>query len=94
MIAIGIITFIYAPLTAVLPSRSDPDNAPRTSVLQGLGVIFIILWVTGAIATGIQLFGGSSENLNSYCTSKVFTHNMYGPSGETQAWLFETNYCE
>lgn len=94
MIAIGIITFIYAPLTVVLPSRSSPDDTPRTSVVQVLSVIFIVLWVTGAVATGIQLFGSSSGNLNAYCTSQVFNHNPYGPTETVKAWILEANYCK
>lgn len=57
-----------------------------------LSFVLLVLYLTGIIATGIQLFG--SGNINGQCQRYVNNAKVTGPSIETLAWLQQNNICE
>lgn len=60
-------------------------------ILLGAGVLFV-LWLTGLVATAIQLFGPTA-NVNAACITFVYDQPLRGPSIETLAWLAQVTVC-
>jgi hypothetical protein len=57
-----------------------------------LSFTFLVLFIAGAVGTGIQLFGG--RNINNQCNRYVFNDRQYGATIETLAFLQQQNICE
>ncbi|KAH7036436.1 hypothetical protein B0J12DRAFT_581615 [Macrophomina phaseolina] len=54
--------------------------------------ILIVLFITGIIETGIQLFGSGSD-VNGMCQRYVDNNEQIGPSVNTLAWLEQDSIC-
>ncbi|KAH8726616.1 hypothetical protein GQ44DRAFT_738768 [Phaeosphaeriaceae sp. PMI808] len=63
---------------------------PATMML--LSFILLVLFITGIIGTGLQLFAG--PNINNQCNTYVFNDNAAGPTRETLAFLQQRNICQ
>ncbi|KAI9825378.1 MAG: hypothetical protein M1819_000544 [Sarea resinae] len=60
-------------------------------VMIGTFILFV-LWLTGLIETGIQLFG-SAADVNSNCNRYIEDHKVTGQSIDTLAWLQQDAIC-
>ncbi|KAI9778162.1 MAG: hypothetical protein M1835_004997 [Candelina submexicana] len=60
-------------------------------VILGSFILFV-LWLTGLIATAIQLFGPSGS-VNNNCSLYVTSQPSHGPNINTLAWLQQNNIC-
>lgn len=56
-------------------------------------IILLVLFITGSIATGIQLFGNDA-NVNGNCDRFVDNDEQRGVSVNTLAWLEQDSICE
>ena len=64
---------------------------PNVMIL--LSFILLVLFITGIIATAIQLFGPDG-NINGECQRYVNNNRPFGPTVNTLAWLQQKNICE
>ncbi|KAF2814291.1 uncharacterized protein BDZ99DRAFT_495807 [Mytilinidion resinicola] len=80
------IAFILIELILIMQQRLLPG------IMMLLSFILLVLFVTGIIATGIQLFGG--HNVNNLCQTYVNNEKFTGPSGNTLAWLQQNSICQ
>lgn len=55
--------------------------------------ILLVLYITGIIGAGIQLFGAAS-NVNGACQRYVDNNEQFGPSVNTLAWLEQDSICK
>ncbi|KAF2175057.1 hypothetical protein K469DRAFT_612030 [Zopfia rhizophila CBS 207.26] len=87
-VAVGVLTvlFIIIELILIAQRRLLPG------IMMLLSFILIVLYITGIIATAIQLFGG--PNINNQCNRFVTNRREYGPSEKTLAWLQQQNICQ
>ena len=61
-------------------------------VLIGSFMLFV-LWVTGLVELGIQLFG-PSNSVNSLCNNYINNMAQTGVSLNTLAWIAQKNICK
>lgn len=61
------------------------------SVMLLFSFILLVLYITGLIETGIQLFGPG--NVSGNCQRYVDNNQAFGVSIETLAWLQQNNIC-
>ncbi|EOD45054.1 1,3-beta-glucan synthase component FKS1 [Neofusicoccum parvum] len=54
--------------------------------------ILVVLYITGIIETGIQLYGDPSD-VNGKCQRYVDNNEQFGPSVNTLAWLEQDSIC-
>jgi len=80
------IVFILIELILIMQQRLLPG------IMMLLSFILLVLFVTGIIATAIQLFGGN--NVNNLCQTYVNNMKFTGPSGNTLAWLEQNSLCQ
>ncbi|KAF2500830.1 hypothetical protein BU16DRAFT_523577 [Lophium mytilinum] len=80
------IAFILIELILIMQQRLLPG------IMMLLSFILLVLFVTGIIATAIQLFGG--HNVNNLCQKYVNDMKFTGPSGNTLAWLQQNSICQ
>lgn len=55
--------------------------------------ILVVLYITGIIETGIQLYGDPSD-VNGKCQRYVDNNEQFGPSVNTLAWLEQDSICK
>ena len=55
--------------------------------------MLFVLFLTGAIASGIQMFGPDA-NINNQCQLYVDSKKSFGATMETLAWMEQSNICE
>lgn len=79
------IIFIFIELILIAQRRLLPG------VMMLLSFILLVLFITGVIATSIQLFSG--PNISNQCSTYVNNMKVYGPSANTLAWLQQNNIC-
>lgn len=63
------------------------------NVMIGLSFVLLVLFITGIIATAIQLFGPDA-NINGQCQQYVNNNRPVGANIQTLAWLQQKNICE
>jgi len=80
------IAFILIELILIMQQRLLPG------IMMLLSFILLVLFITGIIATAIQLFGGN--NVNNLCQTYVNDMKFTGPSENTLAWLQQNNICQ
>jgi hypothetical protein len=87
-VTVGALTllFIIVELVLIAQRRLLPG------VVLLFSFILLVLFLAGAIGTGIQLFGG--RNVNNQCNAFVNNQKQAGPTGNTLAWLQQQNICE
>ena len=61
-------------------------------VIIGSFILFV-LWLTGLVETGIQMFGPSNA-VNNLCNTYIQGQQITGVSVGTLAWLEQRNICE
>ncbi|KAF2237448.1 hypothetical protein EV356DRAFT_574233 [Viridothelium virens] len=87
-ITVGALTiiFILILLLLIMQRRLLPGL-----VLLG-AFILLVLYIVGAIETGIQLFGAG--NVSSACQNSVVNNQSTGVSVNTLAWLEQNSICQ
>ncbi|KAF2272459.1 uncharacterized protein EI97DRAFT_461975 [Westerdykella ornata] len=87
-VTVGALTllFILVELILIAQRRLLPG------VMMLLSFILLVLFLTGAVGTGIQLFGRAA--INNQCNRYVFNRREYGPTLETLAFLQQQNICQ
>ncbi|KAF2702637.1 hypothetical protein K504DRAFT_394071 [Pleomassaria siparia CBS 279.74] len=87
-VTVGAITFIFIIIELVLIAQ----RRLLPGVVMLFSFILLVLYLAGAIGTGIQLFGG--KNINNQCNTYVFNMRQHGASVNTLAWLQQQNICQ
>lgn len=80
------IVFIIVELILIAQRRLLPG------IMMLLSFVLLVLFIAGAVGTGLQLFGGN--NINNRCNQFVWNMRQYGPTIETLAWLQQQNICK
>jgi hypothetical protein len=80
------IVFIIVELILIAQRRLLPG------IMMLLSFVLLVLFIAGAVGTGLQLFGGN--NINNQCNRYVFNMRQYGSNIETLAWLQQQNICK
>jgi hypothetical protein len=87
-VTVGALTIIVVIIEIVLVSQ----RRLLPGIMMLLSFILLVLFITGVIGTGIQLFGGS--NVNNLCNAYVNNQKQTGPSVNTLAWLEQQSICK
>lgn len=87
-VTVGALTvlFILIEMALIAQRRLLPG------IMMLLSFILLVLYITGIIATAIQLFGG--PNINNQCNTYVNNMKVTGASANTLAWLEQQSICE
>lgn len=80
------IVFVLIEITFVMQRKL----LPATMML--LSFILLVLFIAGAVGTGLQLFGG--PNINNQCNTYVFSDGSSGPNVDTLAFLQQKSICQ
>ncbi|KAF2793150.1 hypothetical protein K505DRAFT_306322 [Melanomma pulvis-pyrius CBS 109.77] len=87
-VTVGALTIIFILIELVLIAQRR--------LLPGIVLLFsfmlLVLYLAGAIGTGIQLFSGN--NLNNQCNAYVYNMRQKGQTANTLAWLQQQNICQ
>ncbi|KAL1642754.1 hypothetical protein SLS58_005258 [Diplodia intermedia] len=88
-ITVGALTvvFIMVEIALVAKRRLMPG------IMMVGSFILLVLFLTGIIETGIQLFG-SGADVNGVCQRYVTNNEQFGPSVNTLAWLEQNSICQ
>jgi hypothetical protein len=87
-ICVGCITILLVGILVVLSTQ----DALTPGILMVFCFVLFVLYLTGLIETGVQLFGAGNVNKN--CVNNVKHQQSVGPSIATLAWLEQNNICE
>jgi hypothetical protein len=68
------------------------NNSLTPGVCMVFCFILFVLYMTGLVETGIQLFGAGNVSHN--CQTYVTNNKITGVSVETLAWLQQNNICK
>jgi hypothetical protein len=87
-VTVGALTFLFVIVEMILIAQ----RRLLPGIMMLLSFILLVLFLTGAVGTGIQLFGRAA--INNQCNRYVFNNKEYGPTLETLAFLQQQNICE
>ncbi|KAF2660725.1 hypothetical protein K491DRAFT_41591 [Lophiostoma macrostomum CBS 122681] len=87
-VTVGALTIIFVIVEMILIAQ----RKLLPGIMMLLSFILLVLYITGAVGTGIQLFGGN--NINNQCNAFVFNAVQRGPNEATLAWLQQRNICQ
>lgn len=87
-VTVGALTIIFIVIELILIAQRK--LLPGIMIL--LSFTLLVLFLAGAVGTGIQLFGGN--NINNQCNAEVFNKRRHGASEDTLAWLQQQNLCK
>ncbi|KAF2758289.1 hypothetical protein EJ05DRAFT_538500 [Pseudovirgaria hyperparasitica] len=87
-ITVGALTVIFILIELVLIAQ----RRLLPGIMMLLSFVLLVLFITGIIGTGIQLFG-SNSNVNNLCSTYVDNMNVMGVSSNTLAWLEQNSIC-
>jgi len=87
-VTVGALTIIAVIIEVILAAQIKL----LPSIMLLFSFILLVLYITGAIETAIQLFG--SANVSGNCQRYVNNNQAFGVSIETLAWLQQNNICE
>lgn len=87
-VTVGALTIIFVIIELILIAQ----RKLLPGVMMLLSFVLFVLYIAGAVGTGIQLFGGN--NINNQCNRFVFNNRTYGATQETLAWLQQQNICK
>jgi hypothetical protein len=87
-VTVGALTIIFVIVEMILIAQ----RKLLPGIMMLLSFILLVLYITGAVGTGIQLFGGN--NINNQCNTFVFNAQHSGPTEATLAWLQQRNICK
>jgi hypothetical protein len=85
---VGIITVVFIIIMAYLST----NNTLTPGVTMVICFILFVLYLTGVVETGIQLFGAGAVSQN--CQQFVTGAKVTGTSTDTLAWLQQQNICK
>jgi hypothetical protein len=68
------------------------NNTLTPGICMVLSFILFVLYLTGLIDTGIQLFGDGNVSAN--CQNYVFSNPVTGANLNTLAWLQQQSICK
>jgi len=86
-ICIGCITILLVIILVVL----SLNEALTPGVLMLFCFVLWVLYMTGLVETGVQLFGAG--NVSDNCRNFVDNEQIRGPSVNTLAWLMQNSIC-
>ena len=87
-VTVGALTILFIIVEIILIAQ----RKLMPGIMMLLSFILLVLFITGAVGTGIQLFGG--RNVNNQCNQFVFNQKHYGANEGTLAWLQQQNICK
>jgi hypothetical protein len=87
-VTVGALTLLFVIVEMVLIAQ----RKLLPGIMMLLSFILLVLFLTGAVGTGIQLFG--KAQINQQCNRYVFNRKFRGPSERTLAFLQQQNICE
>jgi hypothetical protein len=87
-VTVGALTIIFIIVEMILIAQ----RKLLPGIMMLLSFILLVLFLTGAVGTGIQLFGRAA--INERCNTYVFNNRQYGPSEKTLAFLQQQNICK
>jgi hypothetical protein len=87
-VTVGALTIIFIIVEMILIAQ----RKLLPGIMMLLSFILLVLFLTGAVGTGIQLFGRAA--INERCNTYVFNNRQYGPSESTLAFLQQQNICK
>ena len=87
-VTVGCLTVLFIVILGVLSS----SDSLTPGICMVFSFILFVLYLTGLIETGIQLFGNG--NVSSNCQNYVFNNKVTGVSVNTLAWLQQQNICQ
>jgi hypothetical protein len=79
-------------LLVVILAILSNNNALTPGILMIFCFVLFVLYMTGLVDTGIQLFG--TGNVNSNCNNFVAHDQSHGVSVSTLAWLEQNSICK
>jgi len=86
-VTVGVLTVVFIIILAVLSNR----NALTPGICIIFSFVLFVLFLTGLIETGVQLFGSGGVSAN--CQKYVNNANTQGPNVQTLAWLEQNGIC-
>jgi len=86
-ICVGCITILLVIILVVLSLQ----DALTPGILMVFCFVLFVLYMTGLVDTGIQLFG--TGNVHANCINFVNNSPVQGVSGATLAWLQQNSIC-
>lgn len=87
-VAVGSLTYIFIVVMMILIAQ----RRLMPGVMMLLSFIQLVLYLAGAVGTGIQLFGKAA--INNQCNRYVFNNKEFGASLDTLAFLQQQNICQ
>ncbi|KAF2747543.1 hypothetical protein M011DRAFT_47144 [Sporormia fimetaria CBS 119925] len=87
-VTVGALTILFIIVEMILIAQ----RKLLPGIMMLLSFILLVLFLTGAVGTGIQLFGKAA--INSRCNTYVFNRKEYGPTIQTLAFLQQQNICQ
>lgn len=87
-VTVGALTLLFVVVEVILIAQ----RRLLPGIMMLLSFILFVLFLTGAVGTGIQLFG--KAQINQQCNRYVFNQKSRGPSERTLAFLQQQNICE
>lgn len=86
-VTIGCLTLLFLVVLLMLST----NDALTPGICMMFCLVLFVLYLTGLVETGVQLFGNG--NVNENCQTYVNNVNIVGPGVNTLAWLEENNIC-
>jgi len=86
-VTVGCLTVLFVAVMLMLSA----NNALTPGILIVFCFVLFVLYITGLVDTGIQLFGPGSVASN--CKKYVTDNNIKGVNVNTLAWLEQNNIC-
>lgn len=88
-ISAGVIAIVLTLVSMGMVST----NALKPGVMIIFASIIFVLFLTGLVATALQLYGPSGS-ISADCQSYILAHPVEGPSLTTLAWLHQRSLCK
>ncbi|KAJ9647138.1 hypothetical protein H2201_003434 [Coniosporium apollinis] len=88
-VTVGALTIVFIIIELILIAQRK--LVPNVMIF--LSFVLLVLFITGIIATAIQLFGPEG-NVNGECQLYVNNNRPVGPTVQTLAWLQQKNICD
>ena len=87
-ITVGVLTVVLVILMMFLLS----NNNLNPSLVLLISFMLFVLYITGCVDTGLQLFG--EGEVSNTCNRLVSNNPQSGLSTDTLAWLEQNNICK